>query len=340
MQQPRHQIVDSLLEGTRSARFIIEAAHHANRLERDFPNVPQEVRDAALQADPSGGGYANWIIDKAVGGVISLPEDADKVRALLDRFHRLKQSPRFTGSKNLYDYKTYGDLARTIGKLETKGRTDRIQQVQGTKEIAQNGALELIRLDTPQASAAVCKDTHWCIKNPKWFDQYKGSGKLFVVLKNGQPYVAIHDSTQAMDTYDDPISPEVAQEIAPLIAKSGIHISKKAFAEDAQMNAQKKQWEMLRDMEARFVKERMSGYQRPDGTYLEPVSQDEAERMFDRRREDFARAIHGVGHRYGFVNVGLINLAHALKGLGYRQPVDPEPPARKRGAYGRQIREV
>lgn len=311
------QVVDRILEGDRAARLIIEELHHARRLQRDFPNVPEEVLNAALKADPSGGGYANWIIDKAVGGVITLPEDAEKVYTLLDRFHRLKQSPRFTGSKNLYDYKTYGDLARTIGKLETKGRTDQIQQVQGTKEIAKDGPLTLIRLDTPQASAAVCKDTHWCIKDPKWYEQYHQSAPLFVVLKNGQPYVAIHTSSQAMDVYDDPISLETAQEIAPLIAKSRMPVSHAAFDADAAEHTQRKRLELLQKLEDKFVRERTNGYRRPDGTYVAPISQDRAEQLFDRNRDRFERVVHGIGHRFGFVNAGLINLAHALKAIGY-----------------------
>lgn len=290
--------------------MLIEAAHHAERLARDYPGLKPEQLSAAMNADPTDGGYANWIVDRMLSGVIALPEDTEKVRALLWKFHRLKQSPRFTGDKNLYSYPTYGALARAVGHLETKGQEDKIAAQDGLVEVTRRGSLVLYKITTPQAAAAVAKNTHWCIKDPRFFEQYQRRGNLFVVTKGGAPYVAVHDQSQAMDYYDDPITPDVAAEIAPLFV-GNVRINSVAFHPQAeQVNAERKD-RLFSQVRERFVQERVKGYT-AKGVHYPGVTRQEAEAMFDQETGMWRRGIEGTGHAHGFVNNGLINLARAM----------------------------
>lgn len=166
-----------------------------------------EPEIAFLQkTDPSDkGDFADWILKNLKNKNI-LTEDSDKIHALLTKFIRLKNSPKFK-EKHSSDINTYSpqELWKTIdeGELSKKERY-RLRDTQA-KEIAM-GPFSVYKVERVEDAGILGQGTNWCTaNNPTLSREYLAEAPLWVVYQDNLPYAQIHGpSKQFMDPSDTP----------------------------------------------------------------------------------------------------------------------------------------
>lgn len=170
------------------------------------------IRTLAKQADPTPSAeYITWILRLLKNGNIRGLEDAPKIFERLAQFTLLKRTGRFTGERDINHYKTFAQLAQTLDEFEgiqSKGAEERTKEEKGVKLIKDNGQFKLWVVTTPEAAAKLFRRTEWCVKDPKFFNQYKTDKNFYYIEKDGKPaYLAHFGSNQLKDVYDDTLEP-------------------------------------------------------------------------------------------------------------------------------------
>lgn len=195
-----------------------------NFLKKRTKRQDKDIQDIAAAMDPTPNGkYMEWILRQLDKGDVRVGEDNDKVKEALTNFMRLSKLGNFTGSRNVLEYKTWGDLAEVLqanSKVVSKAEEIRGKERAGTKFLNRVGEFELYEVSTVEACSELFKSTSWCVKDPRFSagSTYIGGGHFFLyVEKAGAPYVLVHPASgQAKDTFDRTIKEKVAAEIAPL----------------------------------------------------------------------------------------------------------------------------
>jgi len=202
--------------------------------------IPESMVSVIAEADSSASGkYTEWIVRQVKSGRLVCRqisdveydfEDHDKVEKLLTYFQKLENNPYFTGSHDINDYKSYGDLAQTIEDFKNQRISQKTQkavtQAQGV--IVNRSPYVVVKVTTYEAMKRIARDTHWCVTSFRYFNEYKigEANPFYIVLKNGEPYVAVFPSSGDLkDKYDRSISKQIADELEPVfdeMKKQGI----------------------------------------------------------------------------------------------------------------------
>ena len=171
------------------------------------------IRWAAETFDPSkNASYITWILRMLKKGVLAGEEDGQKVKDRLTQLEELKRKPQFPKDKrDINSYKTYGDLAETLDEfagVKTKGEMKRGAMEEGIQFVdsstgKEGSGISLYIVTTEEAGAKYFRETEWCVKDPRYFNQYNPPYYFFT--KDGQPKTLLHlDSNQCMDVRDRP----------------------------------------------------------------------------------------------------------------------------------------
>ena len=180
--------------------------------------------------------YAVWLANMATQGVIKPGEDDEKLNNTLKKFHRAKQLKDFP-YKDINQFRSYGDLVRAIEPFlgqESKREQHRAQETEGAKLLLDQPPYKVYRLDTPEAAAKLCRDTEWCVKDPRYYAQYIKLGPLYLVEKNGERYALVHyESNQFMNAYDNYLRSteklELVELLKPVTGRDQTNVSGLAY---------------------------------------------------------------------------------------------------------------
>lgn len=160
--------------------------------------------------DPTpGADFATWIIRMRINKSIRGDEDFDKVKERLEQFTKLKRTPRFTAPKDINQYKTFSDLAKTIDQfanVKSKGEEARVAVEQGVTKLGERDGFICYLVTTPEAAAKLFRETDWCVKDPKYFKNYADDGDknfYFIWHTDKTKWALAHfDSDQLRDSHD------------------------------------------------------------------------------------------------------------------------------------------
>ena len=189
-------------------------------------NLPLKTVEDLSQYDPSNGKYLTWIVKQVKNNTLRFPEDGDKVKERLTQFQQLSPKGNFKGEKDLNRYSSYGDLAKTIDdnlNVKTKGEIVRAAETEGAKLLDEQGVYKLYLVTTSEAAAKLFRNTEWCVKDPKFFNDEENYNprEFYYVTKNDKPYALLHlNSGQFMDVYDNPYEHERLPILEPIIIKN------------------------------------------------------------------------------------------------------------------------
>jgi hypothetical protein len=203
----------------------------------DLNGVAKLAKREIQEMDPTpGADYATWIIRMRINKSIRGDEDFDKVKERLTQFQSLKKTGRFTAPKDINQYKTFGDLAKVLDEyvgVMSKGEEKKLALEQGVKQLDQYGEYTLYAITTPEAAAKVFRDTDWCVKNPKFFNQYmvENPDSLVPKIKDSTFYYIRHPdrnkwalahfkSNQLKDVHDNTFDPRGNNSISEDVAKA------------------------------------------------------------------------------------------------------------------------
>jgi len=205
----------------------------------EFLSKKYKLSEYALQqmtkADPTCPHckYIEWIVKQFRKGIFRGAEDQGKFNARLYQFDQLKKTPRFKGKKDINQYHSFGELAKTLDE-----NTQTVSKRQEQKTNLEKGIKHLFSIDTPykgeqlkveaittkEAAAHECRNTEWCIKDPKYFDYYEiNEQNPLLIVKivtedDEKPFVLLNlKSAQAKDVYDHSISDHTYEAIEDVL---------------------------------------------------------------------------------------------------------------------------
>jgi len=170
--------------------------------------TPEELDrfiNLANQFDPTGreASYTWWIMQRMLDENIRLPEDGERVRRILDRFHQAKRRREFTGEKDVSKYKTIQQVEDALPQMptqETGGgwwlKTEEGKQeiVSGLRKIDEEPPYILYEITTPEAAVYVstgyvgeppnAQSVDWCTKTYERAVEYLSAGvPLYMITR-------------------------------------------------------------------------------------------------------------------------------------------------------------
>ena len=162
-----------------------------------------QIIDICNDMDPTGkrAVFTQWILRRHAldGEKFSGVESSD----YLQKFLELKKSKKLQNADaDINHYKSFADLKAKVDQVleETGGYTSKRKEEksnteEGIQKIDQDGDIELYVVNTPEAAAKEFRNTEWCVKDPKFFNQYAETDKNFYYFKkDGEPYILLHAS--------------------------------------------------------------------------------------------------------------------------------------------------
>lgn len=159
--------------------------------------ILESILDMVHEADPSlTGEHAAWIIKLYLRNRIRLPEDTQKLKECLTAFSQNKH--KYPAElRDLNQYEDFSSLARTIDEhsgLKSKAEELREKIQEGQKilfegQSPEGDTYQVIEVTAPEAAARMARNTHWCIKDPKFADNYLDTSPLYFIDKNHRRYI-------------------------------------------------------------------------------------------------------------------------------------------------------
>lgn len=179
----------------------------ANHLMKKY-QVPQETVDLADSMDPGDGAYVEWLVKNIRDKKIA-EEDTTKIKTLLEKFKRLKNSPAFKEKHstdiNRYDPTSlfealdgFGDSKKQdVRDLKSKGRD-------GAAIVYQDDDWIVYRVTKKEEAVTLGSGTNWCTAaSASTANHYLKDGPLWIFYKQSQPYAQLHiESNQLMNRAD------------------------------------------------------------------------------------------------------------------------------------------
>jgi hypothetical protein len=211
------------------------------------------VKKIAQEYDPSNEKlFTQWILKMIRNGSIRvlspLPmaagepnsfadEDREKTFTTLKRFMQAKLHQKLKGTEaDINNYKTLGSLTRhldeTLDDKTTKREQTKLQEQKGFEKIHESGKLQLYAITTPEAANKNLQQTQWCVKDPKYFQQYAehdNTSLYYMIFDHSmasgtldqRPFVGRNDprkkilfnfkTNQYRNTYDEAVEPTIDQ---------------------------------------------------------------------------------------------------------------------------------
>jgi len=188
-------------------RFIASPGHQDDDLEEVVQKYFDRHIGHAIDEDPtSKKKYLEWVFRMLTSGrrgaQYSQMYEEGEIYDLLKRFEAAKGSNKI--SKDINSYKSLKELYDAVEEVEGGG----YQRESGKDApvLLDQPPYRVIRLDSYKASAKLCKGTQWCVRAPNMYERYSKDGPLYLIQKDGKPYVMAHyESGQFMDVDDIPL---------------------------------------------------------------------------------------------------------------------------------------
>ena len=191
-----------------------------------------QIIDICNDMDPTGkkAVFTQWILRRHAldGEEFSGVESSD----YLQKFLELKKSKKLQNADaDINHYKSFADLKEKVDQVleETGGYTSKRKEEksnteEGIQKIDQDGDIELYLVTTPEAAAKEFRNTGWCVKDPKYFEQYAKKDSNFYYFKSGGvPAYLLHKAeTFPKNIEDEDASDEELIELAPLMIKHNL----------------------------------------------------------------------------------------------------------------------
>ena len=164
-----------------------------------------------------------------------LPEDMENITQTLKAYDQLKKTSIQGFRKDIQSFGSFTELQNYLqpwmGEIEKQKYLmnpeylQKHQQTEGAVTVLEDGPFKVVKIVSAEASADLCRNTGWCVKDPKYFEHYNisASNPLYLISKNGYKYALIDfDSSQFKDPQDRGATEEMAKEVYPLIVKMGL----------------------------------------------------------------------------------------------------------------------
>jgi hypothetical protein len=164
-------------------------------------SVDESVMDTVEYIDPTPNyDYADWVIKNLQNGKIT-KTDYEKNNKHLDKFHRLKNSPKFkeylkaaghTTDINRYEPNQLFDVLDNFGDSKKQEKRDVFEGIGGAEIKYRDATWVVYKVTSVEAAMTLGSNTNWCTANHGHASSYIGRGDLWIFYKNGKPYLQLH----------------------------------------------------------------------------------------------------------------------------------------------------
>jgi len=173
------------------------------------------------ESDPtSSGQYCKWIVDLILRKNIVLPEDTQKVKELLEVYHKVKRRLPVE-HREIKSFRSYHQLRTTLIPLLPKLKSVKELQREGMmllhSDVINNSKYDIFKLMTAEAASKAAQNTGWCVCNITTAQSYLNTGPLYLIFRNDERFILAHmevyhghpeETIQVMDINDIPIHPK------------------------------------------------------------------------------------------------------------------------------------
>jgi hypothetical protein len=169
--------------------------------------VSTKIVEEAIQTDPTENVYVEWILKSWKKNLIVLPEDSNKIKSQLSQFNKLKNSPNFTGNKDINAYTPSSLYAILEEKSKEISQNEKDRQIiqSGSEIIYNEKDLKIYKVLSIPALMLLGSNTNWCTVHEKDAEKYlKKPGDIYIGYYQNKPYVQIRPKSpfQLMDRKD------------------------------------------------------------------------------------------------------------------------------------------
>lgn len=173
------------------------------------------IIDTGLDAFPQ---YVQWTIVQYINNPFPFPQ-LILHKALFEKFEELKS---LLPSKDINYYKSFNDLANNISNVSNSSKPisnkQKKKQIkdEGTKLVFETSRFKVIQLLTIDAVLLYDRGTTWCTNaNNNFFDFYKSSDDIFLILVEGRKF-QFHFASEELRNENDK---QITQEEIDLLSK-------------------------------------------------------------------------------------------------------------------------
>lgn len=191
------------------ASFLLFAAISPQKkttLAQKYGLTEDQVEEFSKLDPTNNAAYTDWLCRESKSGEID-----ESVTDVLKQFNKLKNSPTFEGSKNIFDYdvtKIKSLFQRKIRhqlkdmskkEIETKLKAEGLP---GGKLILNNGTWKIWKVSNPEYAMILGTGTGWCTANRNHAVSYCRDAPLYPIYKNDKPFAQGYVGTSSIVLMD------------------------------------------------------------------------------------------------------------------------------------------
>ena len=203
-----YQYQNNPLSSSRRA-YLLKYLENKLRKNHQFELLPSLLPkiDQLGNADPTRSGeYCRWILDLLLLEDIDLPEDSQKIREVLEVYHRVKARLPIE-LRRIEQFKSYSQLRTTLLPMLATLKSHAELAKEGSQLLAvasiKDAVYQIYKLTTPEAASEAAKNTGWCVCNIHTAENYLERGPLYLVVRDGGYHALAHlESHQITDVND------------------------------------------------------------------------------------------------------------------------------------------
>lgn len=176
------------------ARLLLAVLSPKKReaLAAKYKLAEEKVQELSEWDPTQNNAYLDWVCRWFSMGQVN-----EDIAETLKKFHRFKDNPEFTQSKNVFDYtpeslnalfakKLRHQLSdMTLGTLE---KTIKDKGLPGARLILNDGTWKIWKVQNPEYAIILSSGTSWCTTQPGNAKSYCSRGALFPIYKNDRPF--------------------------------------------------------------------------------------------------------------------------------------------------------
>lgn len=181
--------------------------------------------------------YAEWLIRMVNKKDLNPEEDTEKIKELLGRYDKLKQTPDFPSNlANISKFDTHSELFNALQPYKTRKEEISEQEAkdiqEGSRVVYNRDGVRVTEISTPEASVALCQDTNWCVsdiraaKSYLHGTDYPSNEPFYMFEVDGQKAALAHVPSGQIKGVDDDVLVdwEIVSRINPAVEELGLSV--------------------------------------------------------------------------------------------------------------------
>jgi hypothetical protein len=169
-----------------------ELSNEERQLFNNYFNDKKKEIESQVNSVSNNPQYISWIYDMLMSKSLVFPKDIYKTKNALIDYDEVKKSENFPEEyKNILNLKTFGNLNKVVGKyLKSLSGREKVRTLGNNEVIYNKDGIQIVKLMDYDECSYLLENIAWCIKDIKFFNDYKPPFYMFV--KDGKKHALLH----------------------------------------------------------------------------------------------------------------------------------------------------